>query len=98
MMVAAVGGWAFANGFRSAGAQAYVAETPEDARKVIEGLNNVPIVLLGESVSAGLEKFIEDSAFRGVAVVVLRDGLAGADSGSRAIRLSIERATGIVER
>lgn len=99
MKIAAVGNWEFAHGFRSAGAQSYVANSPEEAKKILEGLENVPIALVGESVSAGLERFIEElSIGKGISVVVLRDGIRGADSGAQMVRRSVERATGIAER
>ncbi len=99
MKIAAVGNWEFSNGFKSAGAQAYLANSPEEAKKILEGLENVPIVLVGESASAGLEKTIEEfSLSKGVSIVVLQDGIKSADSGAQMVKRSIERATGIAER
>lgn len=99
MKIAAVGNWEFTNGFKSAGAQAYLANSPDEAKKILEGLENIPIVLLGESVSAGLEKFIEEfSLSKGISIVVLRDGIKSTDSGAQIVKRSVERATGIAEK
>jgi len=98
MRIAAVGGWEFANGFRSAGAEAYQVDGPEAARDTIERID-APIILLAESVSAGLEKFIDEKAVeKKVSIVVLRDGITSADLGAHAVRKSIERATGMAEK
>lgn len=99
MKIAAVGNWEFAHGFRSAGAQSYLANSPEEAKKILEGLENIPIVLLGESASAGLEKSIEElSLSKGISIVVLRDRPKSTDLGAHIVKRNIERATGIAEK